>query len=142
MAQVGGMDSELFEAARAVRKKAYAPYSRFLVGAALRTEAGSVCVGCNVENAAYPLGCCAETAAIAMMIAASSGPKDRRIAALCVVAEAIDGRLTTPCGGCRQRMAEFAGPDAEIHLADPDGNARTFRLGELLPEAFGLGRHS
>ena len=136
------MDRELFEAARSVRGKAYAPYSRFLVGAALRTEAGSVRVGCNVENAAYPLGCCAETAAIAAMIGASSGPQDRRIAILCVVAEAVDGRLTTPCGGCRQRIAEFAGPDVEVHLADPDGKATTFRLGELLPEAFGLGRRS
>jgi len=134
------MDRELFEAARAVREKAYAPYSRFLVGAALRTEAGSVRIGCNVENAAYPQGNCAEAAAIAAMIADSSGPRDRRIAALCVVAEAVDGRLTPPCGGCRQRMAEFAGPDAEIHVADPDGKAHTFRLGELLPEAFGLGR--
>lgn len=134
------MDPELFEAARAIREKAYAPYSRFLVGAALRTETGAVRVGCNVENAAYPLGCCAESAAIAVMIAASSGPEDRRIAAVCIVAETIDGRLATPCGGCRQRMAEFAGPDVEIHLADPVGNARTFRLGALLPEAFDLGR--
>jgi len=138
--QRGGMDPELFEAARAVREKAYAPYSRFLVGAALRTEAGSVRVGCNVENAAYPLGCCAESAAIAVMIAASSGPEDRRIAAICIVAETVDGRLTTPCGGCRQRMAEFAGPDVEIQLADPDGRTCSFRLGTLLPEAFGLGR--
>ena len=63
----------------------------------------------------------------------------RRIAALCIVAKAADGRLTPPCGGCRQRIAEFAGPDVEIHLADPEGKARTFRLGELFPEAFGLG---
>lgn len=134
------MDHGLFEAAQEVRHKAYAPYSGFLVGAALRTEAGSVRVGCNVENAAYPQGCCAEASAIAVMIAASSSAPDRRIAALCVVAEAIDGRLATPCGGCRQRIAEFASPDAEIHVADPDGKARIFRLGELLPEAFGLER--
>ena len=73
------------------------------------------------------------------MIAASFSPPDRRIAALCIVAKAADGRLTPPCGGCRQRIAEFAGPDVEIHLADPEGKARTFRLGELFPEAFGLG---
>jgi cytidine deaminase len=136
------MDRELFEAARAVREKAYAPYSRFLVGAALRTEAGSVRVGCNVENAAYPQGTCAEAGAIAAMIAASSGAADRRIAALCIVAEAVGGRLTPPCGGCRQRIAEFAGPDLEIHIADPDGKARTFRLGELFPEAFVLERRT
>lgn len=132
------MDRELFEAARAVRQNAYAPYSRFPVGAALRTEAGSVHVGCNVENAAYSEACCAEAGAVAAMIAASSGARDRRIAAICVVAEAIDGQLATPCGGCRQRIAEFAGPDAKIHVADPEGRARVFRLGELLPEVFGL----
>jgi cytidine deaminase len=73
------------------------------------------------------------------MIAASSSPPDRRIAALCIVAEAVDGRLTPPCGGCRQRIAEFAGLEVEIHVADPDGKARAFRLGELFPEPFALG---
>jgi len=134
------MDRELFEAARAVRHNAHAPYSGFLVGSALRTEAGSVRVGCNVENAAYPQACCAEAAAIAVMIAASASVDERRIATICVVAPAIDGRLATPCGGCRQRIAEFAGADAEVYVADPEGNARMFRLGELLPEAFDLGR--
>jgi cytidine deaminase len=136
----GGMDRELFEAARAVRERAYAPYSRFPVGAALRTEAGTVHAGCNVENAAYPEGCCAETAAIAAMIAASSAVPERRIAAICVVAESVGGRLTTPCGGCRQRIAELAGPDAEIHVADPDGTAQVFHLRDLLPAAFGTKR--
>jgi len=136
---MSGMDRELFEAARAVRQNAYAPYSRFAVGAALRTEAGSIRVGCNVENAAYPQACCAEASAIAVMIAASASAADRRIARICVVATAIDGRLAAPCGGCRQRIAEFAGPDAEVHLADPEGNSRIFRIGELLPEAFNLG---
>lgn len=133
------MDRELFEAAREVRHKAYAPYSGYFVGVTLRTEAGSVRVGCNVENAAYPQACCAEAAAVAATIAASSDVSDRRIAAIYVVAEAIDGRLATPCGGCRQRIAEFAGPDAEIHVADPDGKARSLGLGEPLPEAFGPG---
>lgn len=133
------MDRELFEAACAVRERAYAPYSAFRVGAALRTEAGSVRLGCNVENAAYPQSCCAEAAAVTAMIAESGSAADRRIAAICVVAEAIDGRLATPCGGCRQRIAEFADSETEIHVADPDGNARVFRLGVLLPEAFKLG---
>jgi cytidine deaminase len=128
------MDREFFESGR----KAYAPYSGFLVGDALRTEAGSVRVGCNVENAAYPQTRCAEAAAVAAMIAASSGALDHRIATDCMVAKAIDGRLATPCGGCRQRIADFASPGAEIHVADPDGRARTFRLGERRPEAFGL----
>lgn len=133
------MDRELFEAACAVRARAYAPYSGFRVGAALRTEAGSLRLGCNVENAAYPQSCCAEAAAITAMIAESESAADRHIAAICVVAEAIDGRLATPCGGCRQRIAEFAEPETEIHVADPGGNARVFSLGALLPEEFKLG---
>jgi len=136
------MDRELFEAARKVRERAHAPYSGFPVGAALRTLSGTVHAGCNVENAAYPEGWCAETSAIAGMIAAASDPDDRRIAAICVVADRIDGELTTPCGGCRQRIAEFAGPEAAIHVAVPDGEERTFRLGDLLPAAFGKERPS
>lgn len=132
------MDRELFEAAQAVRQRAHAPYSDYFVGAALRTEAGTIHAGCNVENASFPEGWCAETSAIASMIAASLGEHDRRIAAICVVGEPIDGKLTTPCGGCRQRIAEFAHPNTEIHVANPNGIGRTFRLGDLLPAAFAM----
>jgi cytidine deaminase len=132
------MDRELFEAARAARERAHAPYSDYRVGAALRTESGAVHAGCNVENASFPEGWCAETSAIAAMIGASSTESGRRIAAICVVADPIEGRLTTPCGGCRQRLAEFSHPDTAVHVADPDGNSRSFRLSDLLPAAFAL----
>lgn len=132
------MDRELFEAAAMVRQRAHAPYSGFLVGAALRTGAGVIHAGCNVENAASPEGWCAETSAIAAMIAASSNPDDRVIAAICVVADRNDGNLTTPCGGCRQRIAEFADPDTQVQVSDPSGEGRVFQLDELLPAAFGL----
>lgn len=132
------MDRELFAAALAARERAHAPYSGYQVGAALRTEAGTIYAGCNVENASFPEGWCSETSAIAQMIAGSSTVPGRRIAALSVVAEPMDGRQVTPCGGCRQRIAEFAGPDALIDVADPLGNSRSFRLAELLPATFVL----
>jgi cytidine deaminase len=134
----GRMDRELFAAASAVRERAHAPYSRFQVGAALRTEAGGIHAGANVENASYPEGWCAETSAIAHMIAAGGTAAERRIAAVSVVAERIEGRLTTPCGGCRQRLAEFAGPDTLIDVIDPSGEGRTFTMRELLPSAFDM----
>jgi cytidine deaminase len=123
--------AELFAAAKAARANAYAPYSRFKVGAALRSESGAIHAGCNVENAAYPQGACAETGAIAAMAAAGN----RRIAEILVIG---DGEaLCTPCGGCRQRIREFADPATPIHIAGPEGVRRTFTLGELLPESFG-----
>ena len=121
----------LFEAARAAQARAYAPYSRFTVGAALRDETGAVHAGCNVENAAYPVGTCAEAGAVAAMALAGG----RRIAEIVVVG---DGEvLVTPCGGCRQRLREFGGDDLPVHVAGPEGVRRTFRLGELLPHSFG-----
>jgi cytidine deaminase len=132
------MDRQLFDMASAVRENAHAPYSNFRVGAALRTAAGTVFAGANVENASYPEGWCAETSAIAHMIAAASPGPARAIAAVSVVADRIDGRLTTPCGGCRQRLAEFAGPDTPVHVSDPSGETRTFTMRELLPAAFSL----
>lgn len=132
------MDRELYDRARAARQHAHAPYSGFLVGAALRTEGGTVHVGCNVENASYPEGWCAETSAIASMITAGSVPADRRIAEVVVTADKIEGRLTTPCGGCRQRLAEFSGPETVVHVTDPAGDSRTYRMRELLPAAFAL----
>ena len=134
------MDRELFDKAKAVRGRAHAPYSKFPVGAALRSVDGVVHVGANVENASFPEGWCAETSAIAHMVAAATNAEGRRIAAVSVVAERIDGRLTTPCGGCRQRLAEFAGPDTPIDVIDPSGEGRTFALRELLPAAFDLDR--
>ncbi|MEX0852979.1 MAG: cytidine deaminase [Bauldia sp.] len=132
------MDRELFETARAVRERAYAPYSRFPVGAAVRTAAGAVHAGANVENASYPEGWCAETSALAAMVAANPAGSGRTIAAVCVVANRIGGRLTTPCGGCRQRLAEFCGPDTKVTVADPDGLSQTFLMSDLLPAAFAL----
>ena len=121
----------LFAAARAAQARAYAPYSRFTVGAALRDETGAVHAGCNVENAAYPVGTCAEAGAVAAMALAGG----RRIAEIVVVG---DGEvLVTPCGGCRQRLREFGGDDLPVHVAGPEGVRRTFRLGELLPHSFG-----
>ena len=121
----------LFEAARAAQANAYAPYSRFRVGAALRTPGGAIFSGGNVENAAYPEGWCAETSAIAAM--ALSG--ERRIAEILVIG---DGEgLCTPCGGCRQRIREFADESTPIHIAGPGGVRASFTLSELLPHSFG-----
>lgn len=132
------MDRELFDRAKAVRERAHAPYSRFNVGAALRTETGAVHAGANVENGSYPEGWCAETSAIAHMVAAAPPGPGRRIASVSVVADRIEGRLTTPCGGCRQRLSEFAGPDTPVHVSDPSGATETFTMRQLLPAAFSL----
>ncbi len=124
---------QLFDAAKAAQANAYAPYSRFKVGAALRTAGGAIFSGCNVENAAYPQGSCAEAGAIAAMALAGK----RRIAEILVVGDG--DALCTPCGGCRQRIREFADPATAIHIAGPEGVRRTFTLAELLPESFGPG---
>jgi len=121
----------LFDAARVARARAYAPYSRFSVGAALRDADGRVHAGCNVENAAYPVGTCAEAGAIAAMVAEGG----RAIRAMLVIGPGPG--LVTPCGACRQRIREFAGPDTVIHVADDDGIRARFTLGALLPESFG-----
>ena len=123
--------SDLFDAAKAAQANAYAPYSRFKVGAALRTPGGAIFSGGNVENAAYPQGACAEAGAIAAMALAG----ERRIAEILVIG---DGEgLCTPCGGCRQRIREFADAATPIHIAGPGGVRASFTLGELLPHAFG-----
>src|SRR5215213_426294 len=111
--------------------KAYAPYSKFKVGAAIRTPSGRIFAGCNVENAAYPQGACAETGAIAAMIAGG----EARIGEILVVGDG--DLLCTPCGGCRQRIREFAGPETPVHVAGPEGVRRRFTLAELLPYSFG-----
>ena len=117
----------LLEAARAVMRNAYVPYSHFPVGAALRGAGGGIHAAANVENAAYPQGQCAEASAIGAMIAAG----ETKIAAIAVVAEKLD--VCPPCGGCRQRLSEFAGPDTPVYL----GDTMTTTLGELLPLSFG-----
>lgn len=120
----------LMDAARAVRDNAYAPYSRFKVGAALRTVDGAVYTGCNVENAAYPEGTCAEAGAIAAMCAAG----DRIIAEVAVIADCPVP--VPPCGGCRQKIAEFAAPDVVVTLGTTDGATLRMTVAELLPGAF------
>ena len=121
----------LFAAARAAQQRAYAPYSRFKVGAAILTASGAVVSGCNVENAAYPQGACAEANAIGAMILAG----ENTIAKILVVG---DGEgLCTPCGGCRQRIREFAAQDTPVVIAGPQGVRQEFTLAELLPASFG-----
>ncbi|MEM1267313.1 MAG: cytidine deaminase [Pseudomonadota bacterium] len=124
----------LFEAACAVRANAYAPYSGFAVGAAVLSEDGRVFSGCNVENAAYPEGTCAEAGAIAAMIAAGA----RHIREVWVVADGPEP--VSPCGGCRQKLAEFAAPDTPVTLAGPEGPRVKTTVGALLPAGFGA-RH-
>jgi cytidine deaminase len=123
----------LLAAAKKAQANAYAPYSRFKVGAALRTPSGTIFAGCNVENASYPEGWCAETSAIAAMAATG----ERRIAEICVVGDGED--LCTPCGGCRQRIREFADAGTLVHVAGPEGVRATFTFEKLLPESFGPG---
>ncbi|MCU0903028.1 MAG: cytidine deaminase [Tabrizicola sp.] len=120
----------LLEAATAVRERAYAPYSRFKVGAALRSTSGAVHVGCNVENVAYPEGTCAEAGAIAAMIAAG----DTRIAEVCVIADSPEP--VPPCGGCRQKIAEFAAQEVKVTLCTTDGKTRVMTVADLLPGVF------
>lgn len=121
----------MLDLARAVRDKAYAPYSQFKVGAVLRTSDGQLYAGCNVENVAYPEGTCAEAGAIAAMIAAQG---HARIASVLVIADRPEP--VTPCGGCRQKLAEFGDGATPVYLANMDGVQRQITLGDLLPGAF------
>jgi len=121
----------MMKLALAAKERAYAPYSRFSVGACIRAESGRLYAGCNVENAAYPQGQCAEASAIAAMVAGG----DRRIVEIVIVG---DGEaLCAPCGGCRQRLNEFADGTMSVHMAGPQGVRQTAKLGDLLPLAFG-----
>ena len=122
---------DLFALAKAAQQQAYAPYSAFRVGAAILTPSGRLFGGCNVENAAYPVGSCAEASAISAMVTAG----ERHIAAILVIGDG--DALVTPCGGCRQRIREFAEPQTPIHIAGPNGPLTTFTLDELLPQSFG-----
>ena len=127
---------ELLRLATEARQKAYATYSKFPVGVALRTKAGTIHVGANIENASYPEGWCAETSAISAMIMASDGVDSTQIVELVVIADHTPP--ITPCGGCRQRIKEFGSPDTVIHAADLDGIQQSHTLGGLLPAAFNL----
>lgn len=120
----------LVEAARRVRENAYAPYSGFKVGAAIRAASGQVYLGVNVENAAYPEGTCAEAGAIAAMVAAG----ETRIAEVAVIADSPTP--VAPCGGCRQKLAEFGEPGVPVTLATTRGGEQRTSIGELLPGAF------
>jgi len=128
---IDGAMPALLAAARTVRENAHAPYSRFAVGAAVLDERGRIHAGCNVENAAYPQGWCAETSAIAAMVAA--GGRRVMAVAVCAVADAP----VTPCGGCRQKLREFAADDCPVWAANASGLRARYTLGELLPHGFG-----
>lgn len=124
------MSRDLFEAASKAMASAYAPYSKFPVGAAIRTEDGRIFAGANIEVASFPEGWCAETTALGHYVMGGGG----RITEIAVVAEKM-ARIT-PCGGCRQRLAEFAGPDARLHLCDETGVVETLTMGQILPLGF------
>ena len=123
---------DLIDKARAARLRAHAPYSNFLVGAAMRDEYGAVHAGCNIENASYPQGWCAEPSAISALIMAGG----RRITEIAVIGNG--DALCTPCGGCRQKIREFASPEVKIHCCTEGGVLiRSFTLDELLTCSFG-----
>ena len=121
---------QLFEEAKNVRQNAHVPYSKFHVGAAFLTGNNSIVVGCNVENAAYPLSQCAEASAIGNLISQGySSIKE-------VLVIGSGDLLCSPCGGCRQRLREFAKLEVLIHMCNIDGHVKTSTLGELLPDSF------
>lgn len=127
------LPADLAKLAAKMMKRAYAPYSGFQVGAAIRAKSGKLYGGCNVENAAYPVGTCAEAGAIAAMRAGG----DTEIAEILVMADG--GALVSPCGACRQRIKEFAGGKTLVHMARPDGSGETKTLAYLLPMSFDPG---
>jgi cytidine deaminase len=125
------MDPRLLDAARQAMAKAHAPYSNYQVGAAILGDDGVIYAGCNVENAAYPEGWCAETSAIGAMVLGGA----RKIREIAVIGAGAG--LTTPCGGCRQRIAEFGTAETPVHICGTEGLRQSFKLGDLLPESFG-----
>lgn len=126
---------ELFDAASSARTRAYAPYSKFAVGAAILSSDGAIYAGCNIENAAYPEGTCAEAGAIAHMIMGGA----EQILEIAIVGGPQDAAeiLCPPCGGCRQKIREFGGLTAKVHLRNEAGTVRTLTVEELLPVSFG-----
>lgn len=125
--------SQLFEQAAAARAKAYVPYSRFAVGAAILSADAKIYAGCNVENVSYPCGTCAEQGAISAMIAGGS----RKISKILIIADTKEPIM--PCGACLQRIKEFSAPETEILLAGPEGIRQILSINELLPHAFAAG---
>jgi cytidine deaminase len=123
--------SRLLQAARDARQRAYAPYSKFLVGAAVLDDQGQIHGGCNVENAAYPEGVCAEAGALSAMVLAGS----RRAKAVLVVG--TGGAWITPCGGCRQKLREFCDANTPIFTANEADLGPKYTLADLLPQSFG-----
>ena len=123
-------DKELFEKAKDACKSSYSPYSNFKVGAAILSSSGNFYAGCNVENISYPVGSCAEQSAISAMI--SSG--DKNISTILIYADSKE--LITPCGACRQRIAEFSSPKTIVLLADASGIRKSLTIRELLPLSF------
>ncbi|PRD43313.1 cytidine deaminase [Phyllobacterium phragmitis] len=124
------MSKDLFDAAHAAMQKCHAPYSKFPVGAALRTRDGRIYSGCNIEVISFPEGWCAETTALSHFVMGGGG----EISEILVVAEKLE--KCPPCGGCRQRLAEFAGPETPLHLCDDKGVVETVLLKDLLPHGF------
>ena len=124
------MSHDLFEAARAAMSFAHAPYSKFPVGAAIRAEDGRIYAGANIENLSFPQGWCAEPTAISHMIMAGN----KKIVEMAVIAEKLP--LCPPCGGCRQKIAEFATAKTPIYLCDETGVKKTMTMDELLPHSF------
>ena len=124
-------ETRLLQAARDAQLQAHAPYSRFAVGAAVLDENGRVHAGCNVENAAFPQGVCAEAAALCAMVLAGG----RQALGLVVVGDG--DALVTPCGGCRQKLREFAGPNAPVLVGDRERLRYRSTLAQLLPDSFG-----
>lgn len=123
---------QLFLEAKSASKKCHAPYSKFPVGAAILAENGEIYAGANIEISAYPEGWCAETTAIGHMVMDGQNA----IAEIAVIAKNLDE--CTPCGGCRQRLAEFGSAETKVHLCDQKGVTKTVLLGELLPLGFVL----
>lgn len=121
---------DMIRLAAAARENAHAPYSNFRVGACLEAASGTLYAGCNVENVAYPQGQCAEASAIGAMVSAG----DTKIVSVVVMGGGPS--LCTPCGGCRQRLSEFAEPDTPVHVCGPEGLRKTVSLGDLLPFGF------
>ena len=122
---------KLFNAAKMVRENAHVPYSNFKVGAAFLTEDNSIVSGCNVENAAYPQSQCAEASAIGNLVSQGFSKIKE------VVVIGSGSLLCSPCGGCRQRLREFASLETQIHMCNSDGHLKTSTLKELLPDSFG-----
>jgi len=123
---------ELLAAARKARRKAYAPYSNFRVGAAVLGGNGRIYSGCNVENASFGLTCCAERSAVFAMVADG----EKRLREVLVIGESAE--FLPPCGACRQVLAEFAAPEAQVHMCNAKGTCRSTTVGELLPFIFHL----